>query len=169
MHFEKVSFEAFKRDVHDYYGGMPDDEIKEIYDNIVLPERKTKYSAAYDVATPIPVLILPGQSRVIPTGIKAVFAEEEMETWCLKLYARSSIGIKDKVVVTNAVGIIDSDYTGEVIVSIHNDSTETKTIQRGERIAQLVIVPYLSVIFDEVDELDETERGTGGFGSTGEK
>ena len=70
---------------------------------------------------------------------------------------------------SNCVGIVDSDYTGEVIVSIHNDSTETKTIQRGERIAQLVIVPYLSVIFNEVDELDETERGNGGFGSTGEK
>lgn len=166
MHFEKVSFEAFKRDVHDYYGGMPDDEIKEIYDNIVLPERKTKYSAAYDVATPLSVLILPGQSMVIPTGIKAVFAEEEMETWCLKLYARSSIGIKDRVIVTNAVGIIDSDYQfaendGDMMLALTNIGSTEKMYRPGHRICQAIF---------EIHGItsDDAAFGarTGGLGST---
>ena len=166
MHFEKVSFEAFKRDVHDYYGGMPDDEIKEIYDNIVLPERKTKYSAGYDVCTPIPIVLHTGQSKVIPTGIKAVFAEEEMETWCLKLYARSSVGIKDKVVVTNAVGLIDSDYQfakndGDMMLALTNIGPNVKYYAPGHRICQAVF---------EIHGItsDDAAFGarTGGLGST---
>ena len=166
MHFEKVSFEAFKKDVNTYLGAYPTEEIEEFYENIILPERKTKYSAGYDVATALPVLILPGQSRVIPTGIKAVFAEEEMETWCLKLYARSSVGIKDRVVVTNAVGIIDSDYQfaendGDMMLALTNIGSTEKMYRPGHRICQAIF---------EIHGItsDDAAFGarTGGLGST---
>ena len=167
MRFEKVSFEAFKRDVDKYYGGLNDDEIKIVYDNIVLPERKTRYSAGYDVCTPVPVRLNPGRSGVIPTGIKAVFTEEEMETWCLKLYARSSVGIKDKVVVTNAVGLIDSDYQfaendGDMMLALTNIGTEPRFYAPGHRICQAVFEIYGITSDDKAFG----ER-TGGVGSTG--
>jgi len=166
MHFEKVSFEAFKRDINDYYGKVSDDAIEKLYDNIVLPERKTKYSAGYDVCTPIPVVIPPGQSRVIPTGIKVVFAEEEMETWCLKLYARSSIGIKDKVVVTNAVGIIDSDYQfaendGDMMLALTNIGSSEKMYRPGHRICQAIFEIH-GITSDDA----AFGKRTGGLGST---
>lgn len=132
-----------------------------------IPTRGTAESAGYDLyaATDKDIQIPPHSNVKIGTGI----AISIPNGFFGGIFARSGVATKRNMRPSNCVGIIDSDYTGEVIVSIHNDSTETKTIQRGERIAQLVIVPYLSVIFDEVDELDETERGTGGFGSTGEK
>ena len=99
MHFERVNYKAFEHDMMQYrpilfLGGS----TREAYDKIELPERKTKYSCGYDVRTPVSILIAPGCSVVVPTGIKVVMSEDEMETWCLKLYARSGIGIKDKVV-----------------------------------------------------------------------
>lgn len=166
MHFEKVSFEAFKKDVNTYLGAYPTDEIEEFYENIILPERKTKYSAGYDIATALPVLILPGQSKVIPTGIKAVFAEEEMETWCLKLYARSSVGIKDRVIVTNAVGIIDSDYQfaendGDMMLALTNIGSSEKMYRPGHRICQAIFEIH-GITSDDA----AFGKRTGGLGST---
>lgn len=142
-------------------------KIKRLNKLAKIPTRGTAESAGYDLyaATDKDIQIPPHSNVKIGTGI----AMSIPYGFFGGIFARSGVATKRNMRPSNCVGIIDSDYTGEVIVSIHNDSTETKTIQRGERIAQLVIVPYLSVIFDEVDELDETERGTGGFGSTGEK
>ena len=142
-------------------------KIKRLNKLAKIPTRGTAESAGYDLyaATDKDIQIPPHSNVKIGTGI----AMSIPNGFFGGIFARSGVATKRNMRPSNCVGIIDSDYTGEVIVSIHNDSTETKTIQSGERIAQLVIVPYLSVIFDEVDELDETERGAGGFGSTGEK
>ena len=142
-------------------------KIKRLNKLAKVPTRGTAESAGYDLyaATDKDIQIPPHSNVKIGTGI----AMSIPNGFFGGIFARSGVATKRNMRPSNCVGIIDSDYTGEVIVSIHNDSTETKTIQSGERIAQLVIVPYLSIIFDEVNELDETERGAGGFGSTGEK
>ena len=142
-------------------------KIKRLNKLAKIPTKGTAESAGYDLyaATDKDIQIPPHSNVKIGTGI----AMSIPNGFFGGIFARSGVATKRNMRPSNCVGIVDSDYTGEIIVSIHNDSTETKTIQRGERIAQLVIVPYLSVIFDEVDELDETERGDGGFGSTGEK
>lgn len=142
-------------------------KIKRLNKLAKIPTRGTAESAGYDLyaATDKDIQISPHSNVKIGTGI----AMSIPNGFFGGIFARSGVATERNMRPSNCVGIIDSDYTGEVIVSIHNDSTETKTIQSGERIAQLVIVPYLSIIFDEVNELDETERGDGGFGSTGEK
>lgn len=142
-------------------------KIKRLNKLAKIPTRGTAESAGYDLyaATDKDIQIPPHSNVKIGTGI----AMSIPNGFFGGIFARSGVATKRNMRPSNCVGIVDSDYTGEVIVSIHNDSTEIKTIQRGERIAQLVIVPYLSVIFDEVNELEETERGDGGFGSTGEK
>lgn len=142
-------------------------KIKRLNKLAKIPTRGTAESAGYDLyaATDKDIQISPHSNVKIGTGI----AMSIPNGFFGGIFARSGVATKRNMRPSNCVGIIDSDYTGEVIVSIHNDSTETKTIQSGERIAQLVIVPYLNIIFDEVNELDETERGAGGFGSTGEK
>ena len=83
------------------------------------------------------------------------------------IFARSGLATKQGLRPANCVGVCDSDYRGEYIIALHNDSDEERVIENGDRIAQLVVMPYLSVSFTETDELDETERGAGGFGSTG--
>ena len=83
------------------------------------------------------------------------------------LYARSGLACKRGLRPANCVGVIDSDYRGEIVVALRNDSMENQTINHGERIAQLVIAPYLRPTFVEMDELDDTQRGAGGFGHTG--
>ena len=85
------------------------------------------------------------------------------------VYARSGIASKRGLAPANKVGVVDSDYRGEVMVALHNHSSEPQTIAAGERIAQMVIAPYLTVNYVETDTLDDTDRGTGGFGSTGTK
>ena len=83
------------------------------------------------------------------------------------MFARSGLATKQGLRPANCVGVCDYDYTGEYIVALHNDTDETKVIEPGERIAQVVFIPYVNVVFTEVAELEETERGAGGFGSTG--
>ena len=83
------------------------------------------------------------------------------------IFARSGLAAKEGLRPSNCVGVADSDYRGEYFIALHNDTDTTKTIHKGDRIAQMVVLPYLSVTFEEVDELDETDRGAGGFGSTG--
>ena len=82
-------------------------------------------------------------------------------------FARSGIAVRQGLRPANCVGVVDSDYRGEYIVALYNDSEESRTVQNGDRIAQLVIMPYLTVEFEQVDSLPETDRGSGGFGSTG--
>ena len=85
------------------------------------------------------------------------------------VYARSGLACKRGLAPANKVGVVDSDYRGEIKVALHNHGKEAQTVEKGERIAQMVIAPYLSVNYEEADELSETERGEGGFGSTGRK
>lgn len=107
----------------------------------------------------------PGETKMIKTGI----AVEIPEGYAGLIYARSGIATKRGLAPANKVGVIDSDYRGEIMVSLHNHSGACQEIADGERIAQLVIAPFLAAEFCETDELSDTVRGEGGFGSTGKK
>lgn len=108
---------------------------------------------------------LPGETKLIHTGI----ALEIPEGLVGLIYARSGIATKRGLAPANKVGVIDSDYRGEIMVSLHNHSTKPQEISKGERIAQIVFTPYVKAEFQEVDKLSDTDRGEGGFGSTGKK
>ena len=104
--FHKVSFEQFKADFRDTFGAIEDSEILEVYESVRLPERATAGSAGYDFFTPVPVVLHPGKTVKIPTGIRV----EMQENWVLKCYPRSGLGFKFRLQLNNTVGIIDSDY-----------------------------------------------------------
>ena len=170
MKFEKVSFEAFKNDMMTYRPmNYMEGHIKEAYDNIVIPVRKTKYSAGYDICTPIDISLPSGQRRVIPTGITAIFTPEEMKTWHLQMYVRSSVGIKDGVVLTNGTGVIDPDYytgqnDGDMMLALLNTSDKLVKYKAGDRICQAVFVIH-GLTSDDKAVGDRT----GGIGSTNEE
>ena len=144
-----------------------DVRFKRLNDLAKIPTRGSKFSAGYDLyaATDKDIQIPPHATVKIGTGL----AMELPVGWFGAIFARSGIATKRGLRPANAVGICDADYRNEYIVALHNDTTETKTIQAGERIAQLVILPCQDIDFKEVDELHDTDRGMGGFGSTGEK
>ena len=165
MRFEKVSFETFIKDL-DRHGIYPMD-FKKTYEDIKIPERKTKYSAGYDICTPIPLLILSGEKVVVPTGIRAVFSEDEMESWHLQMYVRSSVGIKEGIVLTNGTGVIDPDYylaenEGDMMLALYNTSDKSVRYRAGDRICQAVFVLHGITINDKANGIR-----TGGIGSTG--
>ena len=140
-------------------------EIKKLRENAVIPTRGSLQAAGYDLYAAIdePVTIKPHTTEKIGTGLAIAVPDGYFGA----IFARSGLAAKQGLRPANCVGVADSDYRGEYIVALHNDTDEEKTIGCGERIAQLVVMPYLSVEFEEKDELSETERGTGGFGSTG--
>ena len=109
--------------------------------------------------------VAPGQTVMMHTGI----ALEIPEGYAGLIYARSGLATKRGLAPANKVGVVDADYRGEIMVSLHNHSGEAQSVEAGERIAQLVITPFLRVKFDESDGLSDTDRGAGGFGSTGTK
>jgi len=111
------------------------------------------------------VTIAPGETKLIHTGI----AMEIPDGLVGLIYARSGLASKRGLAPANKVGVIDSDYRGEIMVALHNHSTVPQTVADGERIAQIVFAPYMAAEFTVVDELDNTARGAGGFGSTGTK
>ena len=109
------------------------------------------------------VVIAPGETKKIPTGIAM-----EIPDGCAGLiYARSSLGTKKGLAPANKVGVVDSDYRGEIIVALHNHGNVPQTVEHGERVAQFVITPVLTPAYEMVKELSDTERNQGGFGSTG--
>lgn len=130
------------------------------------PTRGSDYAAGYDLYAAFDsnkhLLIPPHETVKIGTGI----AMSLPNTMFGAIFARSGIATKRGLRPANAVGVIDADYTGEIIVALHNDTNEVQEITGGERIAQLVIIPYAQAYFCEVRELEETKRGDGGFGST---
>ena len=131
----------------------------------ILPTRGSSSAAGYDLyACPDTdeVVIKSGQTVKVGTGL----AFQIPEGYFGAIFTRSGLAAKG-LRPANCVGVADSDYRGEYIVALHNDSSADMTVAKGDRIAQLVVMPYLSVEFDEVDDLQKTERGTGGFGSTG--
>lgn len=145
---------------------MIDLKIKKISENAVIPSYGSASAAGADLySAEEEIVIKPGETKLVHTG----FAMEIPEGYVGLIYARSGIATKRGLAPANKVGVIDSDYRGEIMVSIYNHSSETQTIAAGERVAQIVITPYLTVNFVESEELDDTLRGSGGFGSTGTK
>lgn len=142
-------------------------KIKKLNENAVIPTYGTEYSAGADLyaCTEEDIIINPGETKLIKTGI----AIEIPVGYAGFIYARSGLASKKGLAPANKVGVIDADYRGEVMVALYNQSNEPQVIAAKERIAQLVIAPFLKVEFEEVDELTETVRGAGGFGSTGTK
>ncbi len=143
-------------------------KLKKLNENAKIPTRGSACAAGYDLYACLDtdkIVIEPHQTIKISTGI----ALEIPEGYFSAIYARSGLATKMGLRPANCVGVIDSDYRGEYIVPIHNDTNEEKEISNYDRIAQLVIMPYLNVSFDEVENLSETERGENGFGSTGSK
>lgn len=140
-------------------------KIKKLNENAIIPTRWSSQAAGYDLyaCTKTSMVIMPHQTVKVGTGL----AMELPDGYFGAIFARSGLATKQGLRPSNCVGCCDSDYRGEYIVALHNDTDIPQTINPMERIAQLVIMPYLPVEFDEVDELNETERGVGGFGSTG--
>jgi len=134
-------------------------------ENARVPERATAGSAGYDLCACVDgVAVLPARERVlIPTGIAAALPDGHVGL----VFGRSGLGINHGVTMANGVGVIDSDYRGEIHVALVNHSDISYNIKDGDRIAQLLIMPVASVTFKRVDSLNSTERGESGFGSTG--
>lgn len=141
-------------------------KIKKVRENAMIPVRATDGSAGMDLHAWLeePLTVQPGERVRIPTGI--AIGLPSPETVAL-IFARSGLAIKHGLTLSNCVGVIDSDYTGEVQVGMINQGDAAYTVQPGERIAQMVIMPVLLPDIVETDELDKTARGEGGFGSTG--
>jgi dUTP pyrophosphatase len=141
--------------------------IKKLDERAIIPTYGTEFSACADLYN-LPenaVTIEPHKTVMLKTGL----AVEIPEGYCGLVFARSGIASKRGLAPANKVGVIDSDYRGECMVALHNHSDEPKTVEGGERIAQLAIVPYLKAEYEVADELSDTVRGEGGFGSTGRK
>lgn len=142
-------------------------KFKKLNPNAVTPSYGTQQSAGADLYSgmDVTITIAPGETQFIKTGIAL-----EIPVGLVGLiYARSGMACKKGVAPANKVGVIDSDYRGEIIVALYNHSNNAVSIEPGDRIAQLVLTPYITAQFCETDELDDTERGSGGFGSTGTK
>lgn len=163
--FEKVSWEQFLEDWRDTFGNEQEQaRIQKIYDRIRLPRRATAGSAGYDFFLTLPIVLRPGESIKVPTGIRA-----RMDVnWVLQIYPRSGLGFKYRLQMNNTVGIIDSDYfysdnEGHIFIKILNDSREEKTLELAEGMA------FAQGIFMEygiTEDDDVTESRNGGFGST---
>lgn len=142
-------------------------KMKKLNPNAKTPTRGSDRAAGYDLYAAIsePYDIAPHSTVKIPTGL----AFELPEGTFGAIYARSGLATKKGLRPANCTGVCDEDYRGEYIVALHNDTDELMTVDPGERIAQLIIQPYIAAEFEEAEELTKTGRGDGGFGSTGEK
>lgn len=141
-------------------------KIKKVRENAKVPQRATGGSAGLDLCACIdaPLTLNSGETALIPTGVAIALPSAEYGAF---VFPRSGIAIKHGIGLLNSVGVIDSDYRGEIMVGVINQVKESYTIEPGERIAQMVIMPVSTMPVVEVSELDETSRGAGGFGSTG--
>lgn len=139
--------------------------ILRMTDSAKLPERGSVSAAGYDLFADVAedVTIAPHATKMIGTGL----AMEIPEGYFGGIFARSGLSAKEGLRPANCVGVVDSDYRGEIKVALHNDGEQARVITPAEKIAQLVVVPFLSVDFNEVSNLSDTARGEGGFGSTG--
>ena len=140
-------------------------KVKKLRPGAQLPTYGTAFSAGADLyaCLEVPVTIAPGETKKIPTGL----AMEIPVGFAGLIYARSGLGTKQGLAPANKVGVVDSDYRGEFMVFLHNHSAEKRTVSHGDRVAQLVVTPVFTPGFEETDELTDTARGAGGFGSTG--
>lgn len=163
--FHKVSYRQFKEGFLDIFEPLDEADLREIYHDIKLPRRATAGSAGYDFYTPFPIVLKPGQTIKIPTGIRV----EMQENWVLMCYPRSGLGFKYRLQLNNTVGIIDSDYfysdnEGHIFVKMTNDSNEKKVLEleAGAGFMQGIFVEYGITMDDDVSGVRN-----GGFGSTG--
>ena len=141
--------------------------VKKLSPDAVIPTYGSEFSAGADLYACVEgsVTVNPGQTLLVKTGI----AMEIPEGYAGLIYARSGLATKKGLAPANKVGVIDSDYRGEIMVALYNHSQVPATVEKGERIAQIVIAPFLKADFTVVEELSDTKRGAGGFGSTGTK
>ncbi len=142
-------------------------KIKKMRENAVIPKRATPGAAGADLYACIDqeIVLHPGELVMIPTGIAIELPDQELGAF---LFARSGLGVKHGICLSNGVGVVDSDYRGEICVGLCNVSDKEYTIRPQERIAQMVIMPVVCASFAETETLSDTERGNGGFGSTGQ-
>lgn len=140
-------------------------KIKKLRPGAVIPVRGSEYAAGYDLYACLEnsVVIEPHTTVKIGTGLALAVPEGYFGA----VFARSGMAAKQGLRPANCVGVCDSDYRGEYIVALHNDTDTRRTVENGDRIAQLVILPFMAADFVQTDELDDTSRGSGGFGSTG--
>ena len=139
--------------------------VKKLRENAVLPSYGSDYAAGADLYACNAVTVEPGATEFVQTGL----ALEVPAGYAGLVYARSGLACKKGLAPANKVGVIDADYRGEIMVVLYNHSSQAVEIEPGERVAQLVITPYLTAVFEETEELSDTVRGEGGFGSTGRK
>ena len=137
--------------------------IKKLEPEAIIPTKGSDAAAGVDLYAPRALVIHPGSNGVINTGL----AIEIPDGYFGAIFARSGMATRKGLRPANCVGVIDSDYRGEIIVVLHNDTDIIRPVQEGDRVAQLVILPYEKIEFSEVEELTDTHRGDGGFGSTG--
>ena len=144
-----------------------DMKIKKLNENATVPTYGSACAAGADLyaCESSPVTIEAGQTVLIHTGIAMAIPQGYVGL----IYARSGLATKKGLAPANKVGVIDSDYRGEIMVALHNHGTVAQTVEHGERIAQIVFTPYSAASFTVCDTLDDTDRGSGGFGSTGTK
>lgn len=140
-------------------------KVKKLNDKATLPTRGSEYAAGYDLYAAIEnnITVPAHSTEKIGTGLSFELPDETFAA----IFARSGLATKQGLRPANCVGVCDSDYRGEYIVAIHNDTNEDKIIEPGERIAQMILMPYIPMTFVETDELSESGRGQDGFGSTG--
>ena len=143
----------------------PTIRVKKLREAAILPSYGSAWAAGADLTACLdaPAAIAPGETKLIPTGL----AMEVPMGYAGLIYARSGLASKRGLAPANKVGVVDADYRGEVMVALHNHSSQPQQVAPGERIAQLVIAPFLTVNYEEAQALEDTVRGTGGFGSTG--
>lgn len=140
-------------------------KVKKLNDKATFPTRGSEYAAGYDLYAAIEnnITVPAHSTEKIGTGLSFELPDETFAA----IFARSGLATKQGLRPANCVGVCDSDYRGEYIVAIHNDTDEDKIIEPGERIAQMILMPYIPMTFVETDELSESGRGQDGFGSTG--
>ena len=169
MRFEKVSFEQFAADMEKWMQELSWEMHEVYYNSVKLPKRQTKGSAGYDIASPMRLILLPGQQAVIPSGIRAVFTDEELETWHLEVFIRPSQAIKRGLNIINQVKIIDADYFqgengGDILLALKNTSRKIIEIAPGESICQGIFK-----IHGLTSDDDAEGNRSGGVGSTGKQ
>lgn len=138
-------------------------KVKLLYTDSIMPTRGSEYAAGYDLYAHEDAVIEPHTNVKVGTGV----AIQPPKGSFGAIFARSGLATKQSLRPANCVGVCDYDYTGEYIIALHNDSNEPKTVLKGDRIGQVVFIPYIDTNIVEVPELDATLRGDGGFGSTG--
>ena len=142
-------------------------DVKKLREGAILPSHGSALSAGYDLYACLdaPVTIPPHETVLVGTGLAVALPEG----WFAAIFARSGLAAKQGLRPANCVGVCDADYRGEYMVPIHNDSDHPRTLEHGERMAQMILLPCQTLTFREVEELTDTDRGAGGFGSTGTK